>query len=217
MTTTFERRYERRDTAANWASANPVLASGEWGYDSTNKIAKIGDGTTAWNSLPVGNSGVVDRVLFGAGQLGPIATGDPAGYGLMDSPDGRLACWQLVDGSASGAQTPMVWLPSHWTTFSVTIHWVSNDPAASGNIVVRNDYSFLKEGDNVNDTPPYVVGASNVLAVATQYILQTDNLGNVTNDPTRMFMASPLRIGQSGSDTCSTTVQLAAVQLDRVT
>lgn len=52
MTTTLERRYERRRTAAEWASTNPVLASGEWGYDSTNKIAKIGDGTTAWNSLP---------------------------------------------------------------------------------------------------------------------------------------------------------------------
>lgn len=51
MTTTFERRYERRDTAANWASANPVLASGELGFDTTNKILKIGDGSTAWNSL----------------------------------------------------------------------------------------------------------------------------------------------------------------------
>lgn len=41
----------RRDTAANWASVNPVLAAGEMGYDSTNHLIKIGDGTTAWNSL----------------------------------------------------------------------------------------------------------------------------------------------------------------------
>lgn len=41
----------RRDTAANWASANPTLALGEPGYDTTNKTLKIGDGTTAWNSL----------------------------------------------------------------------------------------------------------------------------------------------------------------------
>lgn len=41
----------RRDTAANWSSANPVLQDGEIGYDTTNKQFKIGDGTTSWNSL----------------------------------------------------------------------------------------------------------------------------------------------------------------------
>lgn len=42
----------RRDSASNWASANPVLALGEPGYDTTNEKLKIGDGVTAWNSLP---------------------------------------------------------------------------------------------------------------------------------------------------------------------
>lgn len=41
----------RRDTSSNWSSANPVLASGEVGYDLTTKGIKIGDGTTAWSSL----------------------------------------------------------------------------------------------------------------------------------------------------------------------
>ena len=41
----------RRDTAANWASENPTLASGEMGLDQTNNFIKMGDGTTAWNSL----------------------------------------------------------------------------------------------------------------------------------------------------------------------
>ena len=42
----------RRDTASNWGSVNPILAVGEPGYDSTNGIFKVGDGSTAWNSLP---------------------------------------------------------------------------------------------------------------------------------------------------------------------
>jgi len=42
----------RRGTAAEWSSANPVLAEGEMGFDTTNNILKIGDGVTAWNSLP---------------------------------------------------------------------------------------------------------------------------------------------------------------------
>ena len=41
----------RRDTAANWSSNNPTLASGELGLDQTNTYLKVGDGSTAWNSL----------------------------------------------------------------------------------------------------------------------------------------------------------------------
>lgn len=42
----------RRDTAANWASANPTLAAGELGFESNTGAIKIGDGSTAWASLP---------------------------------------------------------------------------------------------------------------------------------------------------------------------
>jgi hypothetical protein len=42
----------RRDTAANWQANNPVLAEGEFGYETDTGRLKIGDGTTAWNSLP---------------------------------------------------------------------------------------------------------------------------------------------------------------------
>lgn len=59
----------RRGTTSEWNSTNTVLSAGEWGLDTTTKRYKIGDGLTAWNSLPyasilpssndlVGNSGV---------------------------------------------------------------------------------------------------------------------------------------------------------------
>jgi len=41
----------RRDTAANWTSANPVLAQGEFAVETDTLKAKIGDGSTAWTSL----------------------------------------------------------------------------------------------------------------------------------------------------------------------
>ena len=41
----------RRDTGANWASANTVLAEGEMGINTTTNQFKIGNGSTAWNSL----------------------------------------------------------------------------------------------------------------------------------------------------------------------
>jgi hypothetical protein len=43
----------RRDTTANWAAANPVLAAGEPAYDTQQRTLKIGDGSTHYNSLPV--------------------------------------------------------------------------------------------------------------------------------------------------------------------
>jgi hypothetical protein len=40
----------RRDTAANWTSANPILAQGELGLETDTLKVKAGDGSTAWTS-----------------------------------------------------------------------------------------------------------------------------------------------------------------------
>jgi len=47
----------RKGTAAQWSNANPILASGEPGFDLTNNILKIGDGTSNWSSLSGANIG----------------------------------------------------------------------------------------------------------------------------------------------------------------
>ena len=41
----------RRDTAANWASSNPVLRAGEVGIETDTLKFKIGNGSSAWNSI----------------------------------------------------------------------------------------------------------------------------------------------------------------------
>jgi len=48
---------QKRGTASQWSSATTPLTSGELGYDTTNKILKIGDGSTSWSNLyPVNKS-----------------------------------------------------------------------------------------------------------------------------------------------------------------
>uniref|UniRef100_A0A6C0ERG2 Major tropism determinant N-terminal domain-containing protein n=1 Tax=viral metagenome TaxID=1070528 RepID=A0A6C0ERG2_9ZZZZ len=42
----------RRATGASWNSTNPVLQSGEPGFDITTNQLKIGDGVTPWRLLP---------------------------------------------------------------------------------------------------------------------------------------------------------------------
>ena len=41
----------RRDTAANWASVNPILGNGEPGLETDTRKIKYGDGVTAWAGL----------------------------------------------------------------------------------------------------------------------------------------------------------------------
>jgi len=45
------RMQQRRGTAAQWTSANPVLAAGEIGFETDTSQFKIGDGTNTWSSL----------------------------------------------------------------------------------------------------------------------------------------------------------------------
>lgn len=41
----------RRGTTAQWSSANPTLSAGELGVDTSLTKFKVGNGSTAWNSL----------------------------------------------------------------------------------------------------------------------------------------------------------------------
>lgn len=50
----------RRGTAAQWSSTNPVLSAGELGYETDTGNFKIGNGSSAWNSLLVLNGITAD-------------------------------------------------------------------------------------------------------------------------------------------------------------
>lgn len=45
----------RRGTSSQWSSLNPILALGEPGSETDTGRMKIGDGVTAWTSLPYTN------------------------------------------------------------------------------------------------------------------------------------------------------------------
>ena len=70
----------RHDTAANFASVNPVLASGEPAFSVDNNTLKIGDGSTAYSSLSGiagggGGAGDITAVTAGTGLNGGGTTG----------------------------------------------------------------------------------------------------------------------------------------------
>jgi hypothetical protein len=64
----------RKGTASAWTSANPVLASGEPGYDLTNSILKIGDGVSNWVALSgIGSTSVGGSSSSSVGVRGIIS------------------------------------------------------------------------------------------------------------------------------------------------
>jgi len=61
----------RRDTSSNWEQNNPVLASGEPGYETDTGKLKIGDGVTLWTNL--------DYYIGATGPVGPVGPSGPTG------------------------------------------------------------------------------------------------------------------------------------------
>jgi len=70
----------RRGTTSEWISANPTLSAGEWGLDTSLRKYKIGDGLTAWNSLPYASILPNSSDLVGTSGIGinfSATTGTP--------------------------------------------------------------------------------------------------------------------------------------------
>jgi hypothetical protein len=56
----------RRGTASAWSTVNPILVEGEVGLESDTNKMKVGNGSTAWNSLdyfPNIDSGLITTSL----------------------------------------------------------------------------------------------------------------------------------------------------------
>jgi hypothetical protein len=107
----------RRDLAANWTSTNPVLSAGELGIETDTRLAKVGDGATAWTALLylwADRDLAITDVFTAANQAAMLALtaqrGDVAirtdlgnqSYILTAAPASTLGNWTLL------GQTPVM-------------------------------------------------------------------------------------------------------------
>jgi hypothetical protein len=94
----LSRLLQRKGLSSQWAVTNPVLESGETGIELDTKKIKIGDGLTAWNTLPyVGALVPGEKGPLGnpgprgpSGPLGPIGPKGPVGDDGDDGPAGQV-------------------------------------------------------------------------------------------------------------------------------
>lgn len=135
----------RRDTAANWTTANPTLASGELGGETDTGKLKLGNGSTAWNSLAYqggvtsinGNTGVVTGLAPTAGPTftGTVVLPSTTSIGTVSSTE-----IGYVDGVTSAIQTQIdakapINNASFTGTFSAPTGTITSTMLADGTIV----------------------------------------------------------------------------------
>jgi microcystin-dependent protein len=84
----------RRDTSANWGTANPVLLKGEPGFETDTGRLKVGDGATAWNVL-----------AYFVPDSGLVPSAPPTGSITMFAGSSAPSGWLICDGTALSRET----------------------------------------------------------------------------------------------------------------
>lgn len=96
----YRRILIRRDTAANWTAANPTLAAGELGGETDTGKLKLGNGSTAWNSLAY--QGGVTSVNGQTGVVTGLApTASPTFTGTVTLPNGTVTEAMLASNAVT--------------------------------------------------------------------------------------------------------------------
>jgi hypothetical protein len=96
----------RGDTAANWTTANPVLAERELAIETDTNLYKIGDGVTPWNTLPYKALRLIDEatIINFSNQNPPTAPATDTLNLFARQLGGRMA---LRMQGPSGLSTPL--------------------------------------------------------------------------------------------------------------
>lgn len=190
----------RLDTAANWTSANPVLLAAELGLDITAGRLKIGDGTTAWNSLayapntvfggtgvPSAGLGVNGDVYFdttaGATKLyGPKAAGAwGAGVTLTGATGTTGTTGATGPGVVTGGTTGQALTKIDATNFNT--QWTTVSP--TGNIAgtgrVINTTAPLTGGGDLTADRTLAISAATTSAAGSMSAIDKKKMGTWTD------------------------------------
>jgi hypothetical protein len=149
----------RRDTAANWTSTNPTLASGEIGFETNTNKLKIGNGSTAWTSLAYASGADVtwDAVTNKPSSFTPSAHASSHGSAGADAITVAQSQVTGLDTALSGkASTSHTHAMADLTAFTITSpvngqtlvydsgtsKWINSAAAAGGETIS----SFLLMG-----------------------------------------------------------------------
>jgi hypothetical protein len=130
---------QKRGTASQWASAENPLSAGELGYDTTNRILKVGDGTSLWASLR--GIAIGDRIeLTNTTSVQSIAI---AGSGDLVGTATPSSQWTVTENTNTSvftftSQNTITCLISGRYSISAAVRWGTNATGRRGLWILRN-------------------------------------------------------------------------------
>jgi hypothetical protein len=92
----------RRGTAATWTSVNPVLDAGEFGYESDTTKFKIGNGSTAWNSLSYASGVTSAASVTGTTLASNVVSSSLRSFGSSPTLTSPTLSSPTISGSVTG-------------------------------------------------------------------------------------------------------------------
>lgn len=181
----------RRDTAAEWTSANPVLSLGEMGIETDTKKFKFGDGNTAWNSLQYINAGsggevvaedIDDRIseLLVAGSGISLDYNDEANnLTISSSGNGSVKDIQAGDGIGVSAVSGVYTIESTLTNVSEASKLVTTVFNTTGSPIPKFTVVYINGGQGDQPTITKAI-ASNELGSSKTYGITAENIDNMS-------------------------------------
>ena len=169
----------RRGSAASIANSPHILASGEPGYDETNGVLKIGNGSDAWIDLPATRGNVVNVKDYGA--VGNGITDDTAALAAAITAANTAGLSVQLKSGETYLTGRLVYSRLHLTCDgSATIKAKPGSTTAGQPFVAATDFRSTRvgfDGNNVVDTLLYAAGtfrmshgsASNVLGTGAVF------------------------------------------------
>lgn len=127
----------RGDTAANWTSSNPTLAAREIGIETDTRKTKVGDGVTAWNSLPYAWQSTIGTqdLWIGAGAMWTRTTGGCAALAKTEMTTSLVNIQSLdFDGTTQEFAQFTLSLPRNWNNGTVTAKFYWTAASGSGTV-----------------------------------------------------------------------------------
>jgi hypothetical protein len=188
----------RRGTAAQWTSSNPTLGAGEQGFETDTLKLKIGNGSTAWNSLAyvaTGATGTVTSITAGTGLSGGTIT--TSGTIAIDSTVATLTGTQTLTNKT--LTDPKINLAFDAETASYTAVLANN-----GQIVTMDNASANTFSIPTNASVAFPIGTQiNVLQIgAGQTTIQAVTSGTTTIQSTGASAAAPKLRARYSAATC---------------
>jgi hypothetical protein len=192
----------RRGTASQWTSANPTLAAGEWGFETDTAKVKIGNGSTAWNSLGYQGAGDIEGVTAGTGLSGGGTSGTVT-VSINTAVTADLTTAQTLTNKTLTTPTlddPKINLAFDAQT-GTTYTTVLND---NGQVVTMNNSSTNTLSIPTNASVAYPIGTQiNVLQIgAGQTTIQAVTSGTTSILSTGATAAAPKLRARYSMATC---------------